>query len=173
MPALFRARTGGPPAGLEYVTSNPRPGLRRWVLSTLTSGGGREIYAELHHDGSVVPAADLSWKAMREAVPGEVPEECLVLRQDVVGACCQDLAAIAVELARRLRVDSVLHLTAAIAAAPPAASPAPVICEYGSFMTIADDARRPHRIQPVAATLTPRRYGPGAGGDRTGALPPT
>jgi hypothetical protein len=55
------------------------------VLSTLTLGGGREIYAELHHDGSVVPAADLSWKAMREAVPGEVPEECLVLRQDVVG----------------------------------------------------------------------------------------
>ncbi|MGY4920444.1 hypothetical protein ACWD9K_35625 [Streptomyces sp. 900116325] len=169
MTALFRARTGGPPAGLEYVTSNPRPGLRRWVLSTLTSGGGREIYAELHHDGSVVPAADLSWKAMREAVPGEVPEECLVLRQDVVGACCQDLAAIAVEPARRLRVDSVLHLTAAIAAAPPA----PVICEYGSFMTIADDGRRPHCIQPVAAALTPRRYGPGAGGDRTGALPPT
>ncbi|MCX4538976.1 ATP-binding protein (plasmid) [Streptomyces sp. NBC_00841] len=145
----------GPLAGLEIVSSNPRPGLRRWVLNTLTLGAGREIYAELHHDGSVVLAVNLSWKAIREGLLGEAPEEGLLLHQDFVGECCRDLAAIAVELARRLRVDSALHLTAAIAAAAPAASLAAVVSEYGGFMSIPDYARRPHRIQPVAATLTP------------------
>ncbi|MFE7327941.1 hypothetical protein ACFU8W_23655 [Streptomyces sp. NPDC057565] len=101
------------------------------MLNTLTLGGGREIYAELHHDGSVVLAVNLSWKAIREGLLGEAPEEALLLHQDFVGECCRDLAAVAVELARRLRVDSALYLTAAIAAAAPAASLAVVVSEYG------------------------------------------
>ncbi|MFC8373119.1 helix-turn-helix domain-containing protein [Streptomyces sp. NPDC057239] len=53
----------GPLTGLEVVSSNPRPGLRRWVFSTLPLRMGREIYTELHHDGSTVLAANLSGKA--------------------------------------------------------------------------------------------------------------
>lgn len=63
-PASGTATTAGPPAGLEIVTGNPRPGLRRWVLNTLVLRGGREIYAELHHERTVLLAADLSWHAL-------------------------------------------------------------------------------------------------------------
>ncbi|MFJ3106512.1 helix-turn-helix domain-containing protein [Streptomyces sp. NPDC086835] len=148
--------TPGPLAGLQIVTSNPRPGLRRWVLNTLTLGGGREIYAELHHDGSVVLAANLSWKAIREDFLGEAaPEWEALVHQAFLGACCRDLAATAQELGRRLRVDGVLHLTATIARSGPGSGLAPVVIEYGGFTDIPAYARRPHLIQPVVGTLIP------------------
>ncbi|MFE4960748.1 helix-turn-helix domain-containing protein [Streptomyces sp. NPDC056653] len=147
----------GPLTGLEIVTSNPRPGLRRWVLNTLTLGAGREIYTELLHDGSVVLAVNLSWKAMRKGLREErLAEGLLPVYQEYVGACCRDLAATALELALRLRVDSVLNLTATIAATAPSMPLAPVVSEYGgAFTSVPDYARHPHRIQPVTTTLTP------------------
>ncbi|OEJ22160.1 hypothetical protein AR457_40515 [Streptomyces agglomeratus] len=148
--------TVGPLTGLEIVTSNPRPGLRRWVLSTLTLGVGREIYAELHHDGSVVLAANVSWKAIREDFLGDAaPDGEVLVHQGFLGACCRDLAATSQELARRLRVDSALHLTATIAPSAPGQALAPVVTEYGGFTDIPAYARRPRRIQPVASTLNP------------------
>ncbi|XKK60590.1 hypothetical protein HFP71_33165 [Streptomyces sp. ARC32] len=51
----------GPLTSLETV-NNPHPGLLRWVLSALGLGAGRETYAELHDDGTVVLAANLTWR---------------------------------------------------------------------------------------------------------------
>ncbi|MFE3906320.1 helix-turn-helix domain-containing protein [Streptomyces sp. NPDC059153] len=146
----------GPLAGLQIVTDNPRPGLRRWVVQTLTLGTGREIHAELHHDGTTVLAANLSWKALRPDALAEAPEGSLLLHQDFTEACCQDFAAVALELARRTRVDSALHLTAVIASSTGSAPLAPVVSEHGgAFMSMPAYARRPHRIQPVTSTLSP------------------
>ncbi|MGW5091496.1 hypothetical protein [Streptomyces coelicoflavus] len=56
------------PAALASLAgvSNPRPGLRRWVLSTLGLRAGRETYAELYDDGTVVLAANLTFRTSRD-----------------------------------------------------------------------------------------------------------
>lgn len=147
-------QTVGPLAGLDFVLSNPRPGLRRWVFSTLPHRVGRGLYTELHHDGSTVLAANLSWKAARgDFLPGPDATGVLV-DADVAGACCRDTLALARELARHLGADSSVHVTAAIVTAEPVPM-APVITEYGGFRAVPDQARRPRRIQPVTALVSP------------------
>ncbi|MCX0247855.1 hypothetical protein [Streptomyces drozdowiczii] len=47
-------RPPGPLADLQIVFNNPRTGLRRWVVQTLGRHLGRDIHAELHHDGTTV-----------------------------------------------------------------------------------------------------------------------
>lgn len=144
----------GPLAGLDSVSSDPRPGLRRWVFSTFPPRVGREIYAELHHDGSTVLAANLSWKARRgDFLPGPDVTDLLV-DVDVAGACCRDVLASARELARHLGVDSSVHVTAAIVTAEPTPM-TPIVTEQGSFRSVPDRARRPRRIQPVTALVSP------------------
>ncbi|MFI5740947.1 hypothetical protein ACIA9I_21575 [Streptomyces anulatus] len=139
---------------MQIVSDNPRPGLRRWVVQTLTLRLGRGIHAELHHDGTTVLAADLSWHALRGQQ--EAPEGSLLLNQDYTRTCCEDFTALAAELARRAGIDSALHLTAAIASSTASAPLTPVISEYGgAFTDIPDWARRPTRIQPVTTSLHP------------------
>ncbi|MFB8027251.1 MULTISPECIES: helix-turn-helix domain-containing protein [unclassified Streptomyces] len=146
----------GPLTGLQIVSDNPRPGLRRWVLQTLTLGMGREIYAELHHDGTTVLAANLSWKALRGQALDEAPQGSLLVDRGFTRACCEDFTALCLELARRAGTDSALHLTATIASSTRSAPLTPVVSEYGgSFLSIPGHARRPHRIQPVIAVLPP------------------
>jgi hypothetical protein len=144
----------GPLAALEYVAHNPRPGLRRWVLSTLALNLGRQIHTELHDDGSAVLVANLAWKAARGDVDGDPAAIGILVDEDVTGACCRDAVAVAHELARHLRVDSAVHLTATIATLHPTPL-VPIVTEYGGFRRVPDHARRPRRIQPVAATVTP------------------
>jgi hypothetical protein len=150
----------GPLASLEVVTGNPRPGLRRWVLSTLLLSGAREVHAELHHDGTVLLAANVSWNAARNLTVDAVPDAGVAVSQDFIGACCRDLTTTAWELARRLRVDSALQLTATLTVVTPSPTtraPAliPVVTGFGGFTDVPNHARHPHRIQPVTATLTP------------------
>ncbi|MFF4590504.1 helix-turn-helix domain-containing protein [Streptomyces sp. NPDC001388] len=150
--ALARGHVVGPLRTLETV-SNPRPGLRCWVFSTLYPILGRGVYAELHHDGSMVLAADLSWKALRGGPAG--PEATgILVDADVVGAACRDTLVLVRELARRLGVDSAIPVTVAIATAEPAPM-TPIVTEYASFRSIPDHARRPRRIQPVTVLVTP------------------
>ncbi|WP_329182832.1 ATP-binding protein [Actinacidiphila glaucinigra] len=150
----------GPLTSLEIVTGNPRPGLRRWVLSTLLLPGAREVHAELHHDGTVLLAANVSWHAVRNLAADAIPHAGVAVSQDFIGACCRDLTTTAWELARRLHVDSALQLTATLTAVTPSPTtppPAlvPVITAFGGFSDVPDYARHPRRIQPVTATLTP------------------
>ncbi|MFE4492471.1 hypothetical protein ACFRKD_08425 [Streptomyces niveus] len=144
----------GPLTGLDIALSNPRPGLRSWVFSTLLLRMGREIYTELHHNGSTVLAANVSWKALRGDGVADPALKDILVDADVVGAGCRDALALALELARRLGVDSTVHVTTVIVTAQPAPL-APVVTEYGSFRTIPDHARRPRRIQPATALLNP------------------
>lgn len=145
----------GPLAGLEIV-STPRPGLRRWVLSTLSLGIGREIHAELHHDGTVVLAANLSRHALRRQDADEAATPGVLVRQDYLGACCRDLCTLTSELARQLRLDSGLLLHATVTAGTPKTVPLiPVVMDPYGFTDIPDHARHPHTIQPVTATLLP------------------
>ncbi|MCX4791821.1 hypothetical protein OG369_38845 [Streptomyces sp. NBC_01221] len=117
---------------------------------------GREIYAELHHDGTTVLAVNLSWKALRDQALQEAPEGSLLLHQDFTRACCEDFTAVSLGLARRAGVDSALHLTAAIATSTGSAPLTPVVSELGgAFMSVPDHARRPHRIQPDTTSLSP------------------
>ncbi|MFI2764754.1 helix-turn-helix domain-containing protein [Streptomyces echinatus] len=153
-------RRPGPLTSLEIVTSNPRHGLRCWVLSTLLLQGAREVHAELHHDGTVLLAANVSWRAARNLAADDLPDAGVAVSQDFIGACCRDLCTIAWELAHRLRVDSALQLTATLAAvtsSPTTPAPAlvPVTTDSAGFTDVPDHARRPRRIQPVTATLTP------------------
>ncbi|MBG7696624.1 hypothetical protein HCJ76_00540 [Streptomyces sp. MC1] len=147
----------GPLTSLEIVTGNPRPGLRRWVLSTLLLPGAREVHAELHHDGTVLLAANVSRRAARHLPADDIAEEGVAVSQNFIGACCRDLCTTAWELTRRLRVDGALQLTATLAVVTPfsTTSPsalAPVVTGFGGFTDVPDHARR---IQPVTATLTP------------------
>ncbi|MEU3297907.1 ATP-binding protein [Streptomyces longwoodensis] len=150
----------GPLTSLEIVTGNPRPGLRRWVLSTLLLAGAREVHTELHHDGTVLLAANVSWNAARHLAADAIPDTGVAVSQDFIGACCRDLTATAWELARRLRMDSALQLTATLTAVTPSPttlmpSMVPVIPVFGGFTDVPDHARHPRRIQPVTGTLTP------------------
>jgi hypothetical protein len=144
----------GPLTGLEIVYANPRSGLRRWVFSTLPLRTGREIYTELHHDGSTVLAVNLSWKALRADDTADRAAHGLLVDADIVGASCRDALALAHELARHLGVDSSVHVTATITTGEPTPM-APVVTEYGAFRTIPDHARRPRRIQSVTTLITP------------------
>lgn len=50
---------------LHSIWDNPRAGYGRWVVSNFVApqdaGVGRPAYVELHHDGAVVAAVDVSW----------------------------------------------------------------------------------------------------------------
>jgi hypothetical protein len=122
--------------------------------------GAREVHAELHHDGTVLLAASVSWDAARHLTAGDLPDAGVAVSEDFIGACCRDLTTIAWELARRLRVDSALQLTATLTAVTPSPttlSPAlvPVVTGFGGFTDVPGHARHPRRIQSVTATLTP------------------
>ncbi|CAM5578697.1 hypothetical protein STENM327S_05940 [Streptomyces tendae] len=123
----------------------------------------REIIAELHYDGTVVMAANLSFiRAGGEELPGQ--DDVLQVSERLVTACCYDFIATAQEHQRKLRLDSTLQLTSLIispdktqghgtahldlgrwggdgAAVRPQAPPSPA-CSHRAFPSAADDEGR-------------------------------
>jgi hypothetical protein len=147
--------TPGPLTSLEIV-SNPRPGLRRWVLNTLSLGSGRETYAELHDDGTVVLATNLTWRPSRDRIRADDLPFGLLVHQDTLDACCRDLCVLASQLARHLRLDSSLLLHATVTTGAQKAVPLiPVVMDHPGFTSVPDGARYPHAVQPVTASLLP------------------
>ncbi|MFD4413492.1 helix-turn-helix domain-containing protein [Streptomyces sp. NPDC058476] len=138
------------------IVSNPRPGLRRWVLNTLSLRAGREAYAELHDDGTVVLAANLTWSSSRDLLrPDDLPFGLLV-HQHTLDACCRDLCVLASQLARHLRLDSSLLFHATVTTGSQKAVPLiPVVLDHPGFTSVPDRARYPHTVQPVTASLLP------------------
>ncbi|GAA0454054.1 ATP-binding protein [Streptomyces olivaceiscleroticus] len=145
----------GPLVGMGDDTRlNPRPGLRRWVCSNLERQHNREIITELHYDGTVVMAVNLSWMRGREAPPG--PEDDLPVSERLVMACCYDFVASAQELQRKLRVDSTQHLTATIISPDRPRALAPLTSYWGDGQeSVPAHARRPHYIEHAHAGLSP------------------
>lgn len=139
---------------LRSVNPTPRRGLRRWVISNTLAASdsisGRPVFVELHHDGTTVLAADLSWKAL-ERLEGTIVT-CPV-RVDVVASAAFDAVALAAEFRRALLDDSASDVTALVVA-PDCREPfVPVITEMGSFVTIPDYARRPPRLLPATSEI--------------------
>ncbi|WP_030597092.1 hypothetical protein [Streptomyces rimosus] len=135
---------------------NPRPGLRRWVCSSLELPMGREIVIELHHDGTVVIAANVSWLRGREEPPAETDD--LPVPERLVETCCYDLVTTVQELQRKLRLDSTLQITAALTTPSGPRAMAPLTSAFHDVTGLDSTpsfARRPHHLQPVHALLSP------------------
>ncbi len=144
--------------GHRVLTSdaNPRPGLRRWVISNfLTSAdatGLRPVIAELHHDGTAVLAVDLSWKATAglDGVQVDLP-----VRSDAIATAACDIVALADAFRRAALADSAFDVTAVIGATLPLNRDerlVPVVTNQG-FAELPEYARRPRHIQPVTTEL--------------------
>jgi hypothetical protein len=154
--ALLAGRTlTGPLVGMGDTRLNPRPGLRRWVCNNLASPINREIITELHYDGTVVMAANLSFIRELEEPPGQ--DDALPVSERLVTACCYDFVATAQEQQRKLRLDSTLQLTATIISPDGPRALAPVTSEWGDDgpERTPSHARRPHYLQPAHTALSP------------------
>lgn len=146
---------GMAPHVLRSINPTPRRGLRRWVignaLTATDSVSGRPVVIELHHDGTAVLAADVSWKAL-ERLPG-TNVACPVLI-DAVTVAAFDAVALATEFRRALLDDSAADVTALVAAPPDYRDPfVPVLTEHGNFVSIPDYARRPPRLLPATSEI--------------------
>ncbi|MGW1550268.1 AlbA family DNA-binding domain-containing protein [Streptomyces sp. NPDC002346] len=154
---LARASVPGPLLGMGPDTRlNPRPGLRRWVCSNLESPINREVITELHYDGTVVMAANLSWIRESEEPPGQ--DDDLLVSERLVTACCYDFVATAQEQQRKLRLDSTLQLTASIISPDKPRPLAPLTSAWGDLPSPESTpsyARRPHHLQPAHTVLPP------------------
>ncbi|MCM1943487.1 ATP-binding protein [Streptomyces sp. G3] len=147
----------GPLVGMGDDTRlNPRPGLRRWVCNNLESPINREVITELHYDGTVVMAANLSF--IREVEEPPSPGDDLPVSERLVTACCFDFVATAQEQQRKLRLDSTLQLTAAIISPDSPRALAPLTSVWSDLdgqESTPSYARRPHHIQPAYTALSP------------------
>ncbi|TQK49799.1 hypothetical protein FBY35_0067 [Streptomyces sp. SLBN-118] len=129
--------------------------LGRWVISNTLAASdsisGRPVIVELHHDGTTVLAADLSWKALESLT--DTQASCPV-RIDAVASAAFDAVALAAEFRRALLDDSASDVTALVVAPPDYREPfVPVTTEMGSFVTIPDYARRPPRLLPATSEI--------------------
>ncbi|MFJ8255544.1 helix-turn-helix domain-containing protein [Streptomyces sp. NPDC094466] len=172
----------GAMSGMGATLIIPSPGLRRWVASTMASEHDRNTMIELHHDGTVTLATDLSWRhtplwhdgmteerisevlgpswqhntVERRSLAEEDVSEGLPVPQRLVTATCADFMAIVQETQRRLRLDSTQQITATIYASngPEALEPRTADFDGGREST-PPYTRRPHHIQPVHTLLPP------------------
>ncbi|NUK07823.1 ATP-binding protein [Streptomyces lunaelactis] len=140
---------------LRSVNPTPRRGLRRWVISnTLPASDSiirRPVFVELHHDGTTVLAADLSWKALERLEGTNVTCPVPV---DAVASAAFEAVALAAEFRRALLDDSASDVTALVVAPPDYREPfVPVVREMGTFVTIPDYARRPPRLLPATSEI--------------------
>ncbi|GGU66976.1 AlbA family DNA-binding domain-containing protein [Streptomyces lavendofoliae] len=150
-----RGLVPGPLVGMgDNTLLNPRPGLRRWVCNNLESPINREVITELHYDGTVVMAANLSFIRESEKPPGQ--DDDLLVSERLVTACCYDFVATTQEQQRKLRLDSTLQLTAAIISPEKPRAMAPRTSTWGDGPESTPPyARRPHRVQPAHTVLSP------------------
>ncbi len=147
--------------GMGGALTNPRPGLRRWVSSTMEIDYNRNSLVELHHDGTVTLATNVSWYPASSSERQSFAEEAgvvdaLPVRQHVVAAACDDFLITIQELQRRLSLDSTQQITATIYASngPWALEARTAVFGDGREST-PPYTRRPHHIQPVHTLLPP------------------
>ncbi|WP_329595992.1 ATP-binding protein [Streptomyces pseudovenezuelae] len=148
----------GPQLFPDLLDNNPGRGLRRWVdtnmLVPTRATSRRGVLVELHHDGSVATAVDLSHKAPGDGMPGSpvLPVSCPALINTVF-----ESVALAHEHRLALRVDSPIDLRAVLTILPEADKAvrlAPVVIELGR-LAIAEWGRQPKIVQPADGELAP------------------
>ncbi|MCX4824881.1 ATP-binding protein [Streptomyces sp. NBC_01142] len=152
------------------LVGNPQVGLQRWVEGNFLHPfkgplpKGRLLMVELHHDGTVVYAVDVSsFVLAKNAGPNTpnvapyLPVESLVVQ---VGVC--EAVALAHEFRMARRIDSSTDLTAVVTCNPeahrrgsqPFAGFAPVL-ERNGFMDVPSGARCPTKLLPAGSELPP------------------
>lgn len=114
----------------------------------------RGVLVELHHDGSVVTAVDLSHKAPSDGMPGSIvlPVSCPALINTAF-----ESVALAHKHRLALRADSPIDLRAVLTIVPEADKTvrlAPVVVELGR-LAIAEWGRQPKKVQPADGELAP------------------
>ncbi|MFD8916115.1 helix-turn-helix domain-containing protein [Streptomyces sp. NPDC059575] len=141
--------------GMGDTLLNPRPGLRRWVCSTLELPHNREILVEIHHDGTVVLAIS-QWLRGRDDEPADAIQP-LTVSDRLLRSCCYDVIALTQEHQRELRLDCTQQLTVNLVAPH---GPRPMEASTASYWghgteEVPEYSRRPHHTQPVHAALSP------------------
>ncbi|MFI9262240.1 helix-turn-helix domain-containing protein [Streptomyces sioyaensis] len=151
---LTQSRVPAALHGMGDTLLNPRPGLRRWVCSTLELPHNREILVELHYDGTVV-AAISQWLRGKDDEPAEATP--LAVSDQLLRSCCYDVIALIQEHQRELRLDCTQQLTVNLISLhglrPLEASTS--FWGHVGMESVPDYSRRPHHTQPVHAVLSP------------------
>ncbi|MFF5019544.1 helix-turn-helix domain-containing protein [Streptomyces sp. NPDC001165] len=145
----------GPQLFPDLLDRNPRKGLRRWVdtnmLVPARATRRRGVLVELHHDGTVVTAVDLSHNALppsHPAVPLPVPSPVLI-------SSVFETVALAHEHRLTLRADTPIELRAVLQTQPGTGLRfAPVVFDLGRPV-VAEWARQPRTVQPAHSDLAP------------------
>ncbi|WP_030705157.1 MULTISPECIES: helix-turn-helix domain-containing protein [unclassified Streptomyces] len=164
--ARLRGDFGGSSPMRDALTGGPRVGLRRWVDGNfLTPAGGphlgRLAMVELHHDGTVVYAVDVSRLARRQKVDvgPKVPVEVQVVQS---GVC--DAIALSQEVARAQHLSSSSDLVGTIVCDKDPHKPdltgrfpgfAAVLEQHRGFLDVPKDYRCPVTIRQVQYELAP------------------
>jgi len=153
----------------NVLTGTPQVGLRCWIEGNFlhpfkgANPRGRLMLVELHHDGTVVYAVDVSrYARQKDAIPTEPPQGAYTpveTRVVQVGAC--EMVALSHEFRRMRRIDSSTDVAAALVSVERSPAPglpfpgyAPVI-ENHSFLDVPSTARCPKKIFPVGSELPP------------------
>ncbi|ATW48243.1 AlbA family DNA-binding domain-containing protein [Streptomyces peucetius] len=139
----------------EFLDNNPRKGLRRWVDTNMLVPARptrrRHVLVELHHDGTVVTAVDVS----HNALPPSHPEVPLPVSSPVLISAAFETIALVDEHRLALRADSPVELRAVLQTQPGSESRfAPVILDHGR-PEIAEWGRQPRSVQPAHSDLAP------------------
>ncbi|MFF5546689.1 AlbA family DNA-binding domain-containing protein [Streptomyces olivaceoviridis] len=159
--ALNRAvplrRLLGPQLLLGLLDNNPSRGLRRWMETNMLvparASGRQRVLVELHHDGSVITAVDLS----HYAIPGLVESDDVAISCPALIRSVFESVALAHEYRLVLRADSPIDLRAVLTILPEADwnRLAPAVIELGGRLAIAEWARHPRKVQPADGELAP------------------
>lgn len=125
-------------------------GLNCWIITNRSFGRppSREVYVELHHDGSVVLAVNAGERTLRP--PADQPIGS-VINSDVIEQACADLETLILAATRARRIDSPIRLRMSVVSDPAF----PVQCatrDFGSYV-ISSAAPELVRVRPVAAEL--------------------
>ncbi|MEV5605717.1 ATP-binding protein [Streptomyces sp. NPDC052299] len=167
--AKLRGEFGGSSPMRDALTGSARVGLRRWIdgnFLTLSGGppAGRLAMVELHHDGTVVYAVDVSSQAYRARVPVglHVPVEVQVVQN---GIC--DALALAHEAAGTRHLNSSSDVLATIVCDSDSHRTGPT-SRFPGFIAVLEQHRGAFDVPkagrcPVVVRQTPYELAPRAG----------
>ncbi|MCF0090006.1 MULTISPECIES: ATP-binding protein [unclassified Streptomyces] len=154
--AIPMPRLLGPQLFPELLANNPRKGLRRWVDTNMLVPARAthqcRILVELHHDGTVVTAVDLSHSASPYTGVEEGDVHLPVAAWVLISAAFETVSLVH-EHRLALHADTPIDLRAAL---EPGAGFRfiPVVVSHGR-PEIAEWARQPRTIQPAHTELAP------------------
>lgn len=132
------------------LASDVRVGLRRWIASNLLNPErrtrGRGVLIELHHDGTVVVCADLSWHL---AAGDDTAVDTRVL-----GSIARESVALADSHRLHRAPDTAVEITATVATTSTERRLVPFDYDFGNMERV-DGARHPRRLLPSSTELSP------------------